>query len=236
MNSVARIGIIGDYDGRPSHLATEGAIYDSAAELRLEVETEWIQTDILNSGVEAILSGFDGIWCAPGSPYHSMVGAVNGIAFARVHNIPFIGTCGGFQHAVIELARNVMEKEEALKEDFDPYLPNSFITALSCSLIGQTRHIHINHSWIESIYKTSEIEEKYNCSFGLNKEFLSELNHIGFETAGTDEEGEVRIMMLEKNRFFVGSLFQPQLSSTKEHPHPLITAYLASVDEYRRSR
>ncbi|MFD2611211.1 glutamine amidotransferase-related protein [Paenibacillus gansuensis] len=37
-----------------------------------------------------------------------MKGAMNGIRYAREHQIPFFGTCGGFQHMIIEFARNVM--------------------------------------------------------------------------------------------------------------------------------
>jgi CTP synthase (UTP-ammonia lyase) len=82
------------------------------------------------------------------------------------------------------------------------------------------------------VYGATEIEEKYNCSFGLNKDFQNQLDHSGFKVVGTDEKDEARIMLIQQNHFFVATLFQPQLSSTFEKPHPLIMAYLTSVKEF----
>lgn len=237
MDSKVRIGIIGDYDGRPSHLATNEALRHCAAKLGLYLATEWIATDLLEEGASQKLTGYDGLWCAPGSPYKSMAGAVNAIQYARENNIPFIGTCGGFQHAVIEYARNVIKIKELMEDDFDPYAPNRFITALSCSLVGQERHILIDrNSSIYPIYGTSEMIEKYNCSFGVSKDFQEQLAKNGFLTAGTDEQGEARIMVMEGKRFYIATLFQPQLSSTPETPHPLILACLSAAREFHNNR
>jgi CTP synthase (UTP-ammonia lyase) len=234
MSTILKIGIIGDYDGRPSHIATAEAIKHSAFKLGFTVESSWISTNSLEIEVEQKLNNFDGLWCAPGSPYKSMQGAINAIRFARENNYPFIGTCGGFQHAVLEYARNVLSFKAIQEVGFDPYKPNMFINALSCSLVGQTRHIFISkNSILYDIYNTTEVEEKYNCNFGLTKEFQTKLDKNGFKVIGTDEDGEARIMVLEQNSFFVATLFQPQLSSTYEFPHPLVTEYLTYSKNFR---
>lgn len=236
MNSKVKIGIIGDYDGRPSHLATQEALMHAAKKLDIEVEYKWLPTLMLESG-EGELEHYDGLWCAPGSPYKSMNGAINAIKYARESNCPFIGTCGGFQHAVIEFGRNVLHIKVLEDNNFDPYKSNDYITALSCSLIGQARHIILdNNSKLHSIYGCTEIEEKYNCNFGLNIDFQYLLNKNGFKVIGTDEYEEARIMTVENNTFFYASLFQPQLSSTYEKPHPLILEYLNSAKNYRKHR
>jgi CTP synthase (UTP-ammonia lyase) len=59
------------------------------------------------------LESFDGIWAAPGSPYKSFDGMLKGIEFARTRDWPFLGTCGGFQYALIECARNVLGIKDA---------------------------------------------------------------------------------------------------------------------------
>lgn len=229
MNSKIRIGIIGDYDGRPSHLATEEALKHAAKKLEIDMEYKWLPTAWFDSH-EHELQYYDGLWCAPGSPYKSMNGAINAIKFARESNCPFIGTCGGFQHAVIEFGRNVLHISALEDINFNPYDTNDYINPLSCSLVGQTRHIIVEkNSRIYNIYGNSEIIEKYNCSFGLNKHFQTLLSNNGFKVVGIDENKEARIMTIENNTFFIASLFQPQLSSTYDKPHPLIIEYLNSA-------
>src|SRR4051794_39452562 len=102
-----RIGIIGDYDaGITAHQAVPRALELAAASREVAVECEWISTADIHHA--ACLARFDGLWCVPGSPYRSMDGALIAIRFAREQQRPFLGTCGGFQHAVIEHARNVL--------------------------------------------------------------------------------------------------------------------------------
>lgn len=229
MSTNIKIGIIGDYDGRPSHIATEEALRHCSDRLGISLETIWLPTYSFEEAIPKEMSDYDGFWCAPGSPYKSMKGALNAIRFVRENDDPFIGTCGGFQHGVIEFGRNVLQINELKDESFDPYLPNKFITPLACSLVGQTRNIKIEENTVIShIYGSSMIEERYNCSFGLDKNFQSQLDINGFRIAGTDENGEARIMVFEKNSFYVVSLFQPQLSSSMDNPHPLIMAYLSA--------
>jgi CTP synthase (UTP-ammonia lyase) len=227
-----RIGIIGDYDGRPSHKATEEALKHAAKKLDIQTEYKWLPTVMFELSDDE-LESYDGLWCAPGSPYKSMNGAIHAIKYARENNCPFIGTCGGFQHAVIEYGRNVLHISTLGDINFNPYDANDYITALSCSLVGQTRHIILNkYSSLYNIYNRTEIIEKYNCSFGLNKDFQNLLNVNGFKVIGIDENKEARILSIEDHIFFIATLFQPQLSSTYDNPHPLIMEFLRTARNF----
>jgi CTP synthase (UTP-ammonia lyase) len=88
------IGIIGDYDpDRLSHTATGEAIGHAAVALGIAAEVSWLPTPALDStGSERLLRRFDALWCAPGSPYTSVTGALSAIRFAREHDRPFLGT------------------------------------------------------------------------------------------------------------------------------------------------
>lgn len=234
MKNVIRIGIIGDYDGRPSHVATDDSLKHCSDALSITIESVWLSTTTFDEINPKELLNFDGFWCAPGSPYKSMKGALNAIRFIRENDFPFIGTCGGFQHAVIEFGKNVLHIDELMDQNFDPYLPNDFITPLSCSLVGQTKQIKIkNTSMVYDIYCDDVYEERYNCSFGLGRVFQEQLEEYDFQVVGTDENGEARIMLLNNKSFYIVTLFQPQLSSTIEKPHPLIKAFISAC--YRRN-
>lgn len=227
---IYRVGIIGDYDEkRPSHLATNKALNDCKDKLSLEVEVTWLPTEYLEKSTVDELIGFHGIFCSPGSPYKSMKGALKAIRYAREHNISFIGTCGGFQHAVLEYAINKLGYKNAAHYEYNNESNDIFIAPLACSLLGETRNITINHdTFIYDIYKTGKTMERYNCSFGLNPTYQELIHNSGFKVAA-DDNGEARILVLSDHKFYVATLFQPQLSSTWERPHKLIEAFLKSM-------
>jgi CTP synthase (UTP-ammonia lyase) len=94
MNSDTRIAVIGDFDAeRPSHRATDGALHHGADTLGLSFSADWIPTQTLETDAGRIwLEEYHGIFCAPGGPYRSMVGALEAIRFARERYWPFLGT------------------------------------------------------------------------------------------------------------------------------------------------
>jgi CTP synthase (UTP-ammonia lyase) len=93
MRAEVTIGIIGDYDGRISHVATNDAIAHAAAALAITADARWLPTaQLLSSERETVLTACDALWASPGSPYQSMDGALLGIRFARERDWPFLGT------------------------------------------------------------------------------------------------------------------------------------------------
>lgn len=235
MSILVRVGVIGDFDlKKPSHKATNEALQHCADYLGIDLEIQWLPTESLEKKIQINnISKFDGLWCAPGSPYKSMKGALKAIQFARENDYPFIGTCGGFQHAVIEYAQNKLGLKNAQHAEYDSEGSELFITALSCSLLGETRKIFIkNKSVIYKFYNKADVEERYHCSFGLSPDYQKIIDESGFKVVGMDEEGEARILELPQNRFFVATLFQPQLSSSSADPHKLILAYLTCCKEF----
>ena len=94
MNQHLQVGVIGDYDPNLRfHIATNEALLHAAETLSVSVDTSWIPTESLASGlIGKTLEQFDALWCAPGSPYKSMDGALRAIQFAREQGWPFIGT------------------------------------------------------------------------------------------------------------------------------------------------
>ena len=147
-----KIGIIGDYqpDSR-THLATNAAIQHAADALGVTADAQWLATPMLDTETAQTLRPFHALWCASGSPYQSMNGALQAIRFAREANVPFIGTCGGFQHVVIEYARNVLGFVDAQHAEYDPTASTLFVSALSCSLGIFIRRVQLRSSIIVNL-------------------------------------------------------------------------------------
>lgn len=221
---VLPVGIIGDYDGASlSHRATVESLKDAADLVGTPVKATWIPTPSLEESPADVCDGFHALWCAPGGPYRSMEGALNGIRFAREDEIPFLGTCGGFQHTVIEYARNVLGFPEAGHEEYDPLVPDPFISSLSCSPAGKTMRVEIKADSIAgTIYGVTESNEEYRCNFGISPGRRELLEEGGLRVAGVDDSGEARILELPGSVFYVATLFLPQMNSSADRPHPLV--------------
>ena len=94
MSLPIKIGIIGDFDPNlRSHWLTNESLKHAAKDSGVSLDSEWMPTLSLEeeSSLKRLKS-FDALWCAPGSPYKSMDGALKSIRFAREKGWPFIGT------------------------------------------------------------------------------------------------------------------------------------------------
>ena len=226
--STIRIAILGDYRAdNGSHVATNRSLQHAADALGLTATSDWLPTRSIS--VNSLVD-FDAFLCSPGSPYESMDGALAGIRFARENDRVFLGTCGGFQHAVIEYARHVLGISAAEHEETSPEATTLFISRMACSLVGKTARVRITPgSRLGSIYGSEEPTERFWCNFGVNTRYANQLTAGGLRVSATDGNDSIRAIELPGHRFFIGTLFIPQLSSTRERPHPVINAFLQAA-------
>jgi CTP synthase (UTP-ammonia lyase) len=221
------IAIVGDRDpSNVTHRATEASLDHVGAGLPLDLDHRWVPTPALAADARSELAGDSGVWIAPGSPYASMEGALAAIRLAREEGVPLLGTCGGFQHVVIEFARNVLGIRDAQHAEYDPHASTLFVTPLSCSLVGRRMQVLLEPgSTAARCYGATSAHEAYHCNFGLNPEHQGRLHAGGLRVAAVDDDGEARILEIPGHPFYVATLFVPQTGSTAERPHPLVTAF-----------
>jgi CTP synthase (UTP-ammonia lyase) len=245
VNDAVRIGILGDFniDFR-SHHATNDSLQHAAAKLELKVESEWIPTaSLLQSNASKILESFDGLWASPGSPYRSFDGMLKGIEFARTRDWPFLGTCGGFQYAFIECARNVLGLKDADSAENNSGSKNIIIYPVACAvpdrkkdapkLSGVVPEIRLRPgSYLQSFYGKDTAVEEFFCNFEVNPEYEWAAIEAGFPVVARGKNGEIRAIESPTHRFFIATLFQPQLSSKPENPHPLILAFVQAARDW----
>ncbi|MGH2496196.1 MAG: CTP synthase C-terminal region-related (seleno)protein [Ktedonobacteraceae bacterium] len=238
MQDSVRIGLIGDFNPDVlAHIAIPQALALAARRVECNVETEWLPTPLLEKDAAERLAAFDGLWIVPASPYESMEGALLAVRFARERGVPFLGTCGGFQHALIEYARNVLNLSEADSTESNPESTLPLIAPLSCSLVEATDAIVLQpDSRIATIYGKGEISEKYHCSFGLNPRYTTLFDASGLRITGFDKSGEARVFDLDGHPFYMGTLFQPERSAFNDVAHPLIVAYVQAVVAHKQSK
>jgi CTP synthase (UTP-ammonia lyase) len=192
------------------------------------IEQYWLHSTSIESPAD--LAGFDGVWVIPGSPYANAQGVLAAIEEARSGAIPLLGTCGGFQHLLLEFARHVCGLTTAENAEEHPDADDALIVPLTCSLVGEETTVIVEPGTLAaSAMGAGTCTERFFCSYGLDERYLPTLEQHGLAVSARDQAGAVRMMELPGHPFFVGSLFQPELSSDPTWVHPLIEAFLAAV-------
>ncbi|MEV0174765.1 hypothetical protein AB0I00_27050 [Streptomyces sp. NPDC050803] len=219
----ARIALVGDRSPNvASHTRVPLLLDALASRDRLVLDAYWIGSE--DAVAPDAVAGFDAVWVLPGSPYRSEAGVLAAIRTARETGIPFLGTCAGFQHALLEYARDVCGLSHAAHAENDPSAADPIIEPLACSLVGHEAAITVEPgSLAQSVIGSERTVERYFCAYGPSRH-LDTLRAHGLRFSGRDEDGNVRIAELPGHPFFLASLFQPELSGDGSRPHPMIRA------------
>ena len=230
------VALIGDRDeSKLAHRAIPEALQMAGSALGHRVEWEWCATPSLLPEAGARLKGYSCAWCVPGSPYESEAGALHAIRFARESGIPFLGTCGGCQHAILEFARNVLGLADARHAESSPDALLPLIAPLSCALVEEQGTVLLQPgSALHRIYGRGAIEEGYHCSFGLNPKLEYLLDGSALRITGREPGGEARSLELDGHPFFVLTQFQPERRALAGVLPPLVSAFVSAAVEHRR--
>lgn len=228
------IGLIGDYDEAVlAHRAIPKALELVPRGTGDPITVEWLPTDTI--GAASDVSRFDGLWCVPASPYRSTDGALRAIRYAREQGVAFLGTCGGFQHAVLEYARNVLGWHAAEHAETAPDADCLVISPLACALVEKTDTVSFTDgSHLRKAYGSAGSSEGYHCSFGLNPVFQAELAGGPLRVAARDSDNAIRALELDAHPFFVLTLFQPERAALRDEVPPIVRAFVSAVLSERR--
>lgn len=237
MPAALRIALIGDYSPAvTAHVAIPKALALAALQSACQVEAAWVATESLDRRAEAQLESFDGIWCVPASPYASMEGALGAIRFARETARPFLGTCGGFQHAVLEYARNVLGHTQAAHAEVDPGADMPVIAPLSCAMVERDGDIvFLPGTRIREIYAAERARETYHCGYGFNPQYASLFTSCEMVVSAVNSRNEPHAVELTTHPFFVATAFQPERSALNGASHPLITEFVRAAQSRARA-
>jgi len=89
---------------------------------------------------------------------------------------------------------------------------------------------------VHDLCRSDAVHAEFFCNFETNPEYVARWEGAGLRVAARGPQGELRAFDLPDRRFFLATLFQPQLSSRGEQPHPIILGYLRSCAEFRASK
>lgn len=218
-----KIGLIGDFN----ESVTAHRAINECFQLAKSVDGIWVGTHEVSTKV---LAGLDGLWCAPASPYRDTAGALEAIRYARESSIPFLGSCGGYQHAVLEYTHNVLGFPQAGNLETDPDCEMPLVAGLRCALVDRSDPISIRpESRLATLMKSSQSVEEYRCSYGINPDYLHLFAGTDLTFSAVDNSGEPRALELSGHPFFLGTAFQPERLALSGLLHPIVEAFFDAV-------
>jgi CTP synthase (UTP-ammonia lyase) len=232
------IAVVGDRD---TSLLTHRELDAAIARLPTSVQASWVGTDRLGVHERTpspFMQGVDGVWLAPGTPYRDDDAVYTLLREVRERGIPFLGTCGGFQYALVEFAHNVAGIADAVHAESDPGARDPVVGLLGCSLVGARRTVTAVPSTRLAAYTgTVPFHAFHWCNYGLQQQWIPQLEDAGLVVSANAEDAGVEAVELPSHPFFVATLFQPQVGAANGSPlHPLIGALCAAAARSRSLR
>ncbi len=243
------IGLVGKYvELQDAYKSINEALFQSATYNDRKLDLRYIHSEKLNeSNADELLSPLDGIIIAPGFGHRGIDGKFAALKWAREHDVPTFGICLGMQCMVIEFARDVLGLPEANSSEMNPLTPDKVIDIMeeqkSVSNLGGTMRLGAYDCQLKpdslaaKAYGTTMVSERHRHRFEFNDEYRLRFEQAGMVCAGENPQTHlVEIVELPGKRWFLGTQYHPEYSSTVLSPHPLFMSFMAAAIEYRRQK
>ena len=244
-----KIGLVGKYvELQDAYKSISESLMQSATHLDHKLNLIYIHSEKLNdSNAGAQLGGLDGVIIAPGFGSRGIDGKFAALKWAREHDVPTFGICLGMQCMVIEFARDVLGLEDANSTEMDTKTPYNVIDLMeeqkSISNMGGTMRLGaykcslLPDSIAARAYGSTEVSERHRHRFEFNSDFREHFENAGMRCVGTNPgTGLVEVVEIPGKRWFVGTQYHPEYTSTVLHPNPLFLSFVKAAVAYSEEK
>ncbi len=243
------IGLVGKYvELQDAYKSINESLFHAATYNDRRLDLRYIHSEKLNStNADEMLAPLDGIIIAPGFGQRGIEGKFTALKWAREHDVPTFGICLGMQCMIIEYARDVLGLAEANSTEMDPTTPDNVIDLMeeqkSISNIGGTMRLgaydcHLQpDSTAAKAYGATDIKERHRHRFEFNNDYRERFEQAGLRCVGENPAtGLVEVVELPGKRWFVGTQYHPEYSSTVLNPNPLFLDFMHAAVAYHAEK
>ena len=235
------VGLVGKYDLQDAYKSIRESLNLAGIYNEVKVKIHFINSEeVTADNVAQKLEGMAGVLICPGFGTRGIEGKIIAAQYTRTHDIPTFGICLGMQMMVIEFARNVLGYADANSKEMDAETPHNVIDimesqknitnmggtmrlgAYKCNLLADSR--------VAEKYGSCEISERHRHRYEFNNKYIDEYEAHGMKCTGRNPESDlVEIVEIPDKKWYIGTQFHPEYSSTVLNPHPLFMDFVKTI-------
>ena len=236
------IGLVGKYDLQDAYKSIRESLNLAGIYNDVKVRLHFVNSqELTTENVATQLEGMAGIVICPGFGQRGIEGKIIAAEYTRTHNIPTFGICLGMQMMVIEFARNVLGYKDANSAEMDDKTPHNVIDMMeeqkTITQMGGTMRLGAYDCELREGSRTAEaygkattIRERHRHRYEFNNAYKEEYELAGMKCVGINPAADlVEIVEIPEKRWYIGTQFHPEYSSTVLHPHPLFMSFIETI-------
>ena len=239
------IGLVGKYELQDAYKSIRESLAHAGTYNDRKVEIAFINSEnITSETVEDLLSGLAGVVICPGFGQRGIEGKIIAAEYCRTHDVPTFGICLGMQMMVIEFARNVLGFQDANSTEMNVATAHPVIDMMeeqkNITNMGGTMRLGAYEcqlaegSRADAAYnpcgktaRRSTVCERHRHRYEFNNAYRPVFDAAGMHCTGTNPAADlVEIVEIPTLRWYIGTQFHPEYSSTVLHPHPLFMDFV----------
>ena len=244
------VALIGKYDLQDAYKSIReslnlAGIYNDVKTRLHFVNSEYITAENITSK----LDGMAGVIICPGFGQRGIEGKITAIEYCRNNDVPTFGICLGMQMMVIEFARNILGYKDANSCEMDSNTTHPVIDLMeeqkAVKEMGGTMRLGAYDCELREGSKATEaykaqcsmlnvqcVKERHRHRYEFNNRYLAEFESAGMKCVGINPAAKLaEIIEIPEKRWYIGTQFHPEYSSTVLHPHPLFMSFIkACID------
>jgi len=250
-NAVTEVhfALVGKYDLQDAYKSIRESLSLAGIYNNVKAKIHFVSSEgISRENVAEQLAGMAGIVICPGFGQRGIEGKIIAAEYCRTHDVPTFGICLGMQMMVVEFARNVLGYGDANSSEMTADTEHPVIDlmeeqknvtnmggtmrlgAYDCELVEGSRayeaYTAAENSSLFTLH-SSLIKERHRHRYEFNNQYKEEYESAGMKCVGINPAADlVEIVEIPEMRWYIGTQFHPEYSSTVLHPHPLFMSFV----------
>ena len=234
------VALVGKYDLQDAYKSIRESLNLAGIYNDVKTRIHFVNSEEIDArNVADKLSSMAGIVICPGFGQRGIEGKIMAAEYGRTHDVPTFGICLGMQMMVIEFARNVLGYQDATSAETESNLAPPFVIDLmeeqkSITQMGGTMRLGAYDCELVKGSRTYEaygeetlIKERHRHRYEFNNIYKEEYEAAGMKCVGINPAARlVEIVEIPEKRWYIGTQFHPEYSSTVLHPHPLFMSFI----------